>query len=257
MFNNNTVEITSYGILSDKVKNGIVVAHLSDLHEKEFGPENAQLFEKVAALAPDLIAVTGDMVAHENQKEVDERYTRRFAHSLRRIAPVYFVTGNHERNFDGRVEAIMEEEGVRVLHSGDMVCAAVGESRLNISGMDDVSFEDTNVSQAVGVFRERRRGFNLFLAHRPEYYPLYLHKNIDLVLTGHTHAGQIRFPKIGTFAMNGQGFLPKYVQGEFTDGATTMIISRGLGASGYPKIRINNPPELVAVYIEPEPEDMQ
>ena len=57
--------------------------------------------------------------------------------------------------------------------------------------------------------------------------------------------------------MNGQGFLPKYVQGEFTDGATTMIISRGLGASGYPKIRINNPPELVAVYIEPEPEDMQ
>ena len=146
---------------------------------------------------------------------------------------------------------------MRVLHSGDMVCAAVGESRLNISGMDDVSFEDTNVSQAVGVFRERRRGFNLFLAHRPEYYPLYLHKNIDLVLTGHTHAGQIRFPKIGTFAMNGQGFLPKYVQGEFTDGATTMIISRGLGASGYPKIRINNPPELVAVYIEPEPEDMQ
>ena len=56
MFNNNTVEITSYGILSDKVKNGIVVAHLSDLHEKEFGPENAQLFEKVEALAPDLIA---------------------------------------------------------------------------------------------------------------------------------------------------------------------------------------------------------
>ena len=57
--------------------------------------------------------------------------------------------------------------------------------------------------------------------------------------------------------MNGQGFLPKYVLGEFTDGATTMIISRGLGASGYPKIRINNPPELVAVYIAPDPGGLQ
>ena len=55
--------------------------------------------------------------------------------------------------------------------------------------------------------------------------------------------------------MSGQGFMPKYVEGEFTDGATTMIISRGLGSSGYPKIRINNPPELVAVYIEPDPKE--
>ncbi len=257
MFNNNTVVTVPYGILSDKVENGIVVAHLSDLHEKEFGQDNGQLFEKVADLTPDLIAVTGDMVAHGNQKEIDAVYTRRFARALASIAPTYFVTGNHERNFDGRVERIMEEHGVRVLHTGDMAHVAVGKSEVNLSGMDDVSFDHVDVLESVSVFEGERTGFNIFLAHRPEYYPLYLRKNIDLVLSGHTHAGQIRFPKIGTIAMNGQGFLPKYVQGEFTDGATTMIISRGLGASGYPKIRINNPPELVAVYIEPDPGGLQ
>lgn len=250
MFNNNTIQVMSYGILSDKVKNGVVVAHLSDLHEKLFGSENDQLFDKVAMLGPDVIAVTGDMVAHEKQKTINARYIEQFARELSKIAPAYFVTGNHERKFDGQVERIMEKNGVVVLRSGDLVRVHAGESDINLSGMDDSSFEDTDVLDAVSVFAGRE-GFNIFLAHRPEHYEQYLKKNIDLVLCGHTHAGQIRFPKIGTFAMSGQGFLPKYVEGEFTDGETTMIISRGLGASGYPTIRINNPPELVAVYIEP------
>ncbi|MEG2625734.1 MAG: metallophosphoesterase [Christensenella sp.] len=251
MFNNNTVQIMTYGLLSDKVKNRVAVAQLSDLHEKVFGQENDRLFEKVEEIEPDIIAVTGDMVAHGNQKSVDERYTMQFARALARIAPTYFVTGNHERNFGGCVENIMSEAGVSVLRGGDFKTLRVGESIVNISGMDDISFDDADVNMAVSVF-DKRRGFNIFLAHRPEYYQMYLNRNIDLVLTGHTHAGQIRFPKIGAFAMSGQGFMPKYVEGEFTDGSTTMIISRGLGSSGYPKIRINNPPELVAVYIEPD-----
>ncbi|MEG0251193.1 MAG: metallophosphoesterase, partial [Christensenellaceae bacterium] len=80
---------------------------------------------------------------------------------------------------------------------------------------------------------------------------LYINKNIDLILCGHTHAGQIRFPVIGSFAMSGQGLFPKYMQGEFVEGNTTMIISRGLGSSGYPAVRINNPPELVVVNVAP------
>ncbi|WP_066645321.1 metallophosphoesterase [Christensenella timonensis] len=255
MFNNNTVQITSYGILSDKVASGVVVAHLSDLHEKEFGARNGQLFRKVEKLMPDIIAVTGDMVAHEHQKGIDARYTKQFARTLAGIAPAYFVTGNHERNFDGQIEDIMQEYGVTVLRSGDLQKVRAGGNEINIAGMDDISFNGVDVMDSVNVFSETS-GFNIFLAHRPEYYPLYLHKNIDLVLSGHTHAGQIRFPKIGAFAMSGQGFMPKYVEGEFTDGATTMIISRGLGSSGYPKIRINNPPELVAIYIEPDPKDL-
>ncbi len=255
MFNNNTIQITSYGILSDKVTSGVVVAHLSDLHEKEFGAHNKQLFHKVEKLMPDMIAITGDMVAHERQKEIDARYTKQFARAIGGIAPAYFVTGNHERHFEGQIEDIMQEYGITVLRGGDLQKICINGNEINIAGMDDITFSGVDVLGSVEVF-SKESGFNIFLAHRPEYYPLYLNKNIDLVLCGHTHAGQIRFPKIGTFAMSGQGFMPKYVQGEFTDGATTMIISRGLGSSGYPKIRINNPPELVAVYIEPDPKEL-
>ena len=58
MFNNNTVVTVPYGILSNKVENGVVVAHLSDLHEKEFGQDNGQLFDKGAKAVPDITSVS-------------------------------------------------------------------------------------------------------------------------------------------------------------------------------------------------------
>lgn len=251
MFNNSKIKITSYGFTCDKIHDPFFIAHLSDLHEKRFGDGNEHLFNKIKEVHPDAIALTGDMVAHEKQKDIDAEYTREVARGIADIAPSFFVTGNHERHFEGRIERIMEENGVTVLHGGDLVKLKKGDSTLNISGMDDITFDNADLLSALKIFEGLGDGFNLFLAHRPEYYREYLNKNIDLILCGHTHAGQIRFPVVGTFAMNGQGFMPKYVEGEFTDGITTMIISRGLGASGYPTIRINNPPELVAVTIEP------
>jgi len=248
MFNNNKIEVTSYGLYSSKVAHEVVIAHLSDLHEKEFGKKNVNLFRKVHALKPDFIAITGDLVAHENQKRPNVPYTKILARGLSTIAPTYFVTGNHEKMFDGEITQALADGGVKTIRHGVETLHIRGGA-VNISGMDDISYEGADVVDSVRAFAGLQ-GFNVFLAHRPEFFELYLNRNIDLVLCGHTHAGQIRFPKIGAFAMSGQGFLPKYVQGEFTDGQTTMIISRGLGSSGYPAVRINNPPDLVAVYVQ-------
>lgn len=248
MFNNNRIELTSYGLYSSKVTHEVVIAHLSDLHEKEFGKKNANLMRKVQALKPDFIAITGDLVAHENQKRPPLPYAKLLARGLSTIAPTYFVTGNHERLFDAEITETLADGGVKTIRGGIETLHIRGGA-VNISGMDDITYEGADVVDAVRVFA-KKEGFNVFLAHRPEFFELYLNRNIDLVLCGHTHAGQIRFPKIGTFVMSGQGFMPKYVQGEFTDGQTTMIISRGLGSSGYPAVRINNPPDLVAVYIQ-------
>ena len=138
------------------------------------------------------------------------------------------------------------EHDVTVL-DGQIETHVFGNDVVNISGMSD---------EALGVqFAARKnsmlglQGYNVFLTHRPEYFNELVGKNIDLILAGHTHAGQIRFPKIGAFAMDGQGIFPKFVQGKFEKNGMQMIISRGLGASGYPTVRINNPPELVCVHI--------
>ncbi len=248
MFNNNKIKISAYGVSSGKVKDNLTIAHLSDLHEKEFGALNEILIKKVEGIGPDIIAVTGDIVAHEKQKYIRDNYSYTLSKGLSGIAPSFFVTGNHERNFDEDVCEAFEKGGTTVI-KGEVYTMNIRGVRVNISGMDDVSY-GADAEKHMNVFLGME-GFNLFLTHRPEIFELAADKNIDLILAGHTHAGQIRIPIINRIYMNGQGLFPKYMQGEFCLNGTTMIISRGLGASGYPAFRINNPPELVEVCVNP------
>ncbi len=248
MFNNSKIQTVKYGLFSEKAGGEVRIAHLSDLHEKEFDEGNAQLFKKVKAVKPDIIAITGDIVARERQKYVAVPYTFHLAEGLSAIAPTFFVTGNHEQMHDDKICGALRKGGATVLKN-EMRPMEIRGTTVNIAGVDDLSYQSTDIKAFTKGFKNLA-GFNLLLSHRPEIYDLCRNRNIDLILAGHTHAGQIRLPKIGGFYVHGQGLFPKYMQGEFTDGQTTMIISRGLGASGYPTLRINNPPELVAVYID-------
>ena len=91
-----------------------------------------------------------------------------------------------------------------------------------------------------------QEGFTVLLSHRPELMEIYTQFDIDLVLTGHAHGGQIRLPWIGALYAPGQGFFPEYDAGLYRQGDTQMIVSRGIGNSLFP-LRINNPPEVVLV----------
>ncbi len=250
MFNNSKIKISNYVLKSEKVSEGFTIVQLSDLHEKEFGEGNTRLFEAVRSLEPDMIAITGDIVAHEKQKRHAREYTAGLARGLAAIAPSCFVSGNHERHFYEEVCAVLRDGGVHVLSEGGVFEAELKGTRVNISGIDDISFEGVNVERAAEALSSAA-GYNIFLSHRPEVFPLVLGKGIDLVLAGHTHAGQIRIPGISSLYMPGQGFFPKYMQGEFSAEGTAMVISRGLGSSGYPTFRLNNPPDLVAAQITP------
>lgn len=246
MFNNDQIIVQDYTCSTDKLTGNYVVAHLSDVHEKEFGAGNRLLFDAVARVKPDIIVFTGDIAKRKEQPRFNKPYTTTFARGLAHIAPTYVCLGNHELQYEQEVRYILMEHDVTVL-DGQVETRVFGQDTINLSGMSD---------EALGVKFSARadsmlgaEGYNIFLTHRPEYFDGLSGRNIDLVLAGHTHAGQIRFPKFGAFAVSGQGMFPKYVQGKFEQEAMQMIISRGLGASGYPTIRINNPPELVCVHI--------
>ena len=88
--------------------------------------------------------------------------------------------------------------------------------------------------------------FNILLAHRPELFETYVKEEMDLVLTGHAHGGQIRLPLSGGLVAPNQGLLPKYTSGKFVENETAMIVSRGIGNSTFP-FRVNNRLELVVV----------
>lgn len=91
---------------------------------------------------------------------------------------------------------------------------------------------------------------SILLLHRPDFFPLCAAQGIDLVLSGHTHGGQVRLPGLGGLFGPDQGLFPLYDGGVYRRGASQMVVSRGLGNSLAP-LRINNRPELVLLTLSP------
>jgi len=259
VWGNTTIEVTRTTIASNRLPrsfSGYRIAHVSDLHNTEYGKGNSTLLQKLKQEKPDIIVITGDLV--------DSRHTNiyiglEFAAKAVEIAQVFYVTGNHEARLD---EYEMLEKGLRdagVIVIRDESCRIKrNNEEILLIGLDDPRF--TLKSDWFGETRpmvttklmDLKAGsdeFTVLLSHRPELFDIYAENNIDLVLSGHTHGGQIRLPFIGAVLAPDQGFFPKYDAGHFYSGNTNMIVSKGLGNSLFP-IRINCRPELVIVTLE-------
>jgi predicted MPP superfamily phosphohydrolase len=218
---------------------GFRVAQVSDLHNTEFGKDNARLLQKLREEKPDIIALTGDLI---DCYQPDIPLALSFAEQAMQIAPCYFVTGNHE----GRISRYRElEEGLRslgvIILKGESVLLEREGQSIRLLGVSDPIFGRSVDSQLTDLSGE---GYSLLLSHRPELFETYCRHGISLVLTGHAHGGQFRIPFLGGVLVPNQGFFPKYDAGCFTEGQTTMYISRGLGNSIFP-FRLGNPPELI------------
>lgn len=235
---NNLIQVTRYTVESEKIREeGVRIVHLSDLHGKSFGKGNKRLIGKVAALSPDIIAVTGDMIHKYRPKDI--AVAERAISSLCEIAPVIFVSGNHEMRSTAyrALRARLTAAGAVVLDD----CAA-HMCGLNIYGVNCASIKN---GRYFGFLTGEESGFNLLLAHFPQYIDRYAAAGFDGVLCGHAHGGQWRIPftGIGIFSP-GQGLFPKYASGMHTCGNMRQIINRGLGNSECPQ-RLFNRPEIV------------
>lgn len=243
--------ITEYEIKSPKIKTSVRIAHISDLHEKEFGEKNRALFDAVEGLRPDLIAITGDMIYNTYTKQPNDAYIKNVASWAAAVAPSFFVTGNHERIWPEYVKDIFLHAGVRVLES-TCVPFTVGETVLNVGGVDDPHVDPCG-TQTLRFPKDGR--FNLLLAHDPALFEGgYDKTGANLVLCGHTHGGQIRFP--GGKAIISPGDhkpFPEYSDGLYQSGDTQMIISMGLGVSVIP-FRLFAPREVLLIRLTPSNE---
>jgi len=228
------------------------IVHISDLHNKQFGENQKYLMEHIEKINPDIIVVTGDLV---DRRTYNLEIAMEFVNNALKVAPVYYVSGNHEA-WSGKYDVIvkkLEEAGVVVLDD-KVVQIEHGEEFINIIGLSDPDFltsdylEGTNSTKLEKALSELSKveGFKLLLCHRPELMDLYVVNNIDLVFSGHAHGGQIRLPFIGGILAPDQGFFPKYTSGSYSEKNTTMVVSRGLGNSVFP-FRVFNRPEIIVV----------
>ncbi|MEA4853826.1 MAG: metallophosphoesterase [Christensenella sp.] len=246
--------IQQYDIKNKKITVPITIAQISDLHEKSFGENNALLFEAVAAMSPDLIAITGDMIYDTYTSQPNDAYIENVAKWAPGIAPSFFVTGNHERIWPEYVTDIFSRNGVHVL-SGDVISFQKKECVIDIGGIDDPTV-DPEAPYSLRFPQDNR--FHLLLAHDPAPFKGgYDQSGADLVLCGHTHGGQIRFP--GGRALIAPGShrpFPKYSDGLYHSGDTAMIISMGLGVSVIP-FRLFAPREVLLIRLLPKEDALQ
>lgn len=247
---NNDIQITRMTYINKKVPlafDGFVVVHISDLHNMRFGKDQNILLTKVKDAAPDIIVVTGDIVDSER---TDVEIAMEFIRGTVDIAPVYFVSGNHEERIKEYVLLIesMIQAGVHMLDNKQTMIER-GGSNIELMGIIDPFFAPAKSSLDELNF-ETQDSFKILLSHRAELLKLYASKHIDLVFTGHAHGGQVRIPYImpGLIAPH-QGLFPKYTSGAYISSDTTEIVSRGLGNSSFP-FRIFNRPEIIVVTLK-------
>lgn len=254
---NTTVTITNYTVSSRKLPesfDGFTIVQVSDLHNDVFGKDNCMLISAIKDTSPDIIVLTGDILDSYN---TDLDVACSFIDGIIDIATVYYTTGNHEYRFPliyEKFEQHMINAGVTVLRNKSAEIEINGE-KITVSGAEDPDFSGIKDFKDTPFFSNRlsklksEEGYTVLLSHRPDIFETYCDIGFDLVFTGHAHGGQFRLPDLGGVLAPQQGLFPRYTEGVWENGNTTMIISRGLGNSVFP-FRINNPPELVVVTLE-------
>ena len=255
LYGNNRLVITEYSVNSTDIPEvfaGFRIAQISDLHNAQFGRENEKLLEQLTQTDPDVIFLTGDLV---DSRRTDLEIAFQFAARAVQIAPVYYVPGNHEARTPEyeQLKAGLLDAGVTVLENQKVQLTREG-TKITLMGISDPSFcteyllgdSVTVAAQAIADLQNEADGYTVLLSHRPELFETYVAAEMDLVFSGHAHGGQFCIPFIGGLVAPNQGFFPQYDAGQFRQGNTTMIVSRGVGNSILP-VRINNPPEIVVV----------
>ncbi|NLD83675.1 MAG: metallophosphoesterase [Clostridiales bacterium] len=251
-FQNNMLTVSRHEYASPKIGaalDGYKILQISDLHSKYFGAGQKRLLAAVVAQEPDIIVLTGDMV---DSRSRDPGPALAFVKGAAAIAPVYYVTGNHEHRleaaeFAGLMRDI-EEAGATVLEDR-AVEIAVGDESFLLIGLFDNSLTGGTLEELAQELDPGK--LRVLLAHQPQYISRYAAVGTGLVFAGHAHGGQIRLPLIGGLVAPGQGLFPKYTAGLYAYGQATLAVSRGLGNSLFP-LRVFNRPHILCVTLRAE-----
>ena len=221
---------------------GFRIAQITDLHYGFFMPDRflERVVRRVNGIEPDLIACTGDFVhARGNIDNIDAVWAH--LERLRAPAGVWAVLGNHDHYLGfGRSLNRMTRSGMSLRHRS--ISIQRGDSRIWIGGAGDHQTDEEGVDVAFkGVPADACK---ILLAHNPETADAAFRTTVDLVVSGHTHGGQVKIPFIAPPKLpvrNG-----RYISGLMQTGRTQLFISRGIGWAGLP-IRFNCFPEIAVL----------
>lgn len=232
---------------------GMRLVQLSDIHLEEY--TEASYFEQVIhrtnALNPDMVLLTGDFISRgPAPRRVALRAAGLAAELIsglkapQRVA----VLGNHDVGVDADwVVRELEAHGTPVLVDSYLPLERKME-RLYICGSDDAGTRTPDPSLAIPA---DPRAPVIYLVHEPDYIDIFRNHPrfplVDLMLSGHTHGGQVRLPLVGPLVLPPMG--KKYVEGHFSFGKLQLYVNRGIGTVGLP-FRLNCPSEITHMTLQ-------
>jgi predicted MPP superfamily phosphohydrolase len=219
---------------------------LSDLHLQSVDSVLVRAAEKINALKPDILFLTGDSVDRRAKLHLLDE----FLGLIKDEIPKFAVLGNWE--YWGKVDLarlnrIYADHNCRLLVNACEI-AEVRRKKILVTGIDDFVGGDANIKTALKNYQDN--DYHIILNHCPEYRDLMVDQirplpQIDAVLAGHTHGGQINILGYIPVMPPGSG---RYIKGWYAQAPAPMYVSRGIGNSVAP-LRFNSRPEITTFHV--------
>lgn len=259
----NETELQIKGL--DPAFDGLRIVAVADIHAGSHGVEAARMREvvdEINAQDADVVVMLGDFVSQLNDgKPIRERQLKMPVESLteglagiRAKYGVYAVLGNHDGWYDNTsVAEALRRAGIRVLEN-EVAFIERGGRKLRLFGMRDhlhmgtwATF-DNDMRRAVASYE--RNGDIIVLQHSPDVFPVInafktFGDDFKLMIAGHTHGGQVRFPVLGTPIVP-SAFGQKYAAGHVREDGKELFVTTGIGTSLLP-FRFLVPPEIAVL----------
>jgi hypothetical protein len=230
---------------------GLRIAQLSDIHMDEFTEPFFlhHVIDRINQLQPDVVLLTGDFVSYEigsRHFAIGSAWQCANILTSLRCTQLYAVMGNHDVYVSAKdVTSALRANRITVLNNSCLPIERPG-ARIWLAGVDDPLVGDPKPELAIpDSIRNVPNEPVILMCHAPDYADdLLAHpagKAVDLMLSGHTHGGQVRLPLVGALQLPDLG--KKYVEGWFQLGRMQLYVNRGIGTIGIP-FRFDCPPEI-------------
>ena len=229
---------------------GLKIAVLSDLHVGSAFIDDAKvrtIVERTNQLQPDLIVILGDYItgngrtSHRVEPEVFAPLLKDFHAPL----GVYSVLGNHDWWYNGRkVRRALEANGIKVLEN-EVGSVDVRGTRLWLVGLADLWTQPQAINETLASVPDGAPV--IALTHNPDIFPQ-VPSRVNLLLAGHTHGGQVRFPLIGSVVQSSK-YGERYESGHVVENGHDLFVTTGIGTSIVP-VRFGVPPEIVLLVVK-------
>ena len=228
---------------------GLKIVHFSDLHYTRIITKERvnDIVEEINLINPDIVVFTGDLVDTDKVlTEDDKNFLIESLSNINSTYGKYAIYGNHDiANNSENIIDIYNKSDFNLLENEYDVIYSKNNDKLFIGGLNSVSHELEDINKVMSYYdtNDGSNTYNIILLHEPDYADNIINSydNINLILAGHSHGGQVRLPIIGALYTPKNGH--KYVKGYYNLNGTSLYVTSGIGVSRY-NFRLFNKPEI-------------